>query len=110
MNSIFRKANNKLFQMIHRIDPDPQKTRPVTFWFYADTEEKVYHTAHMIQQKGFVIAYCGKSAVRDFLLVAEKQLVPGPETILESCEQMKALARKTGVVFDGWETMVMMNE
>jgi len=108
MDSLFNQANNKLFRMIRRMDPAPQAIRPVTFWFYSESELKIYHTAHHLQKKGFAIVHCGPSIGDEQLLIAEKKLTPGPQAISAICSEMFALAAKFGITFDGWETMISM--
>ena len=111
MDSPKKQASNAVIDILKNLDPDPLKKRPVTFWFYSDFEENLYRAAHVLQQDGYEIVYCGKSEIsNDFLLIGEKEISPAPEVIEHLFYHFEELAEKLGITFDGWETRIEMDE
>ena len=109
MNPAKKQANDGVIEILQNLDSDPHKLRPVTFWFYSDSESKLYRTAHELQKDHYEIQYCGRSADSiNWLLIAEKQISPNPETIEHLFYQFEELAQNMGITFDGWETQIEM--
>lgn len=104
MRSLFPKANKRIFSFINQLDPDPGKKRPVTFWFYSDSEEKIYRLAGRLQHAGYTIVNCAPSLNDKFLCIAELRMIPDNDRINRLCIDMHLLAEKMDVTFDGWET------
>lgn len=104
MKSIYPKANRRIFEFINSLDPRPGNARPVTFWFYSDTEEKIYRLACQLQNAGYNIVTCEQSLNREFLCIAEIRMIPDNEKINRLCIDMHLLAERMEVTFDGWET------
>lgn len=104
MKSIYPKVNNRIFEIIDSLDPDPGEARPVTFWFYSDLEKKIYRLACQLQHAGYNIVTCEKVINGDFLCIAEIQMVPENDEITRLCVEMHLLADRMDVRFDGWET------
>ncbi|MEX0906464.1 MAG: ribonuclease E inhibitor RraB [Balneolaceae bacterium] len=109
MKSIFSIMNKEVFGFIRQLDPDPEKVRPVTFWFYSESEAKIYRLAAHLKKNGCRIDCCEYSeAYRNYLCIAEKKMSPEIDLLNELCIDMKHIAEKIGVDFDGWETMIEM--
>lgn len=109
MNSAKKQASDGVIDILKNLDADPCKKRPVTFWFYSDSESKLYRTAHQLQDDGYKIQYSGKSAFsNNWLLIAEKKISPSPEIIEHLFYHFEELAQQKGVTFDGWETVLEM--
>lgn len=109
MDSAKKQASDGVIDILQNLEPDPGRKRPVTFWFYSDSEANLYHTAHKLQEEHYEIQYCGKSGVSDdWLLIAEKEISPRPDIIEHLFYQFEELAQQTGVTFDGWETRIEM--
>lgn len=110
MNPIIPKANRGVFDIIENLAPDPNKVRPVTFWFYSISESNLYRAAARLQKAGYDINYCGPAAgVDEFLLIAEKLFVPELNNLNRLCQNFEKFAEQLGVKFDGWETMIDLN-
>lgn len=108
MISSKKLANDGVIDILQHLDFDPHKKRPVTFWFYSDSETKLYRTAHRLQKDGYAIQHCGPSVSSDLLLIAEKEIAPKPETMEHLFYHFEELAEQPGVTFDGWETRIEM--
>lgn len=109
MNSAKKQASDGVIDILQNLDPDPQKKRPVTFWFYSESESNIYQTAHKLQEDGYEIQYCGKSSVsNEWLLIAEKKISPSPGIMERLFYHFEELAQEMGIMFDGWETRIEM--
>lgn len=109
VNPAKKQANDGAIDILQPLDADLCKKRPVTFWFYSDSESKLYRTADKLQKDHYEIQYCGKAAdSKDLLLIAEKEISPSPEVIEHLFYYFEELAQQTGVTFDGWETRIEM--
>lgn len=108
MNPSKKQANDGVIEILRHLDFDLHKKRPVTFWFYSGSEAKLYRTAHRLKQDGYDIQHCGSSGSDDFLLIAEKEIAPEPETMEHLFYHFEKLAEQNGVTFDGWETRIEM--
>lgn len=109
MNSPKKQANDSALDILQHLDTDLHKKRPVTFWFYSDFESNLYKTAHRLQEDGYEILYCDRSDIsNNWLLIAEKEISPGPDNIERLFYHFEDLAQQMGVQFDGWETRIEM--
>lgn len=107
MKSILKKMNRQIMGFISHLDSDPEKARPVTFWFYSENEGKIYRLAARLQQNGYKIKYCKFSdAYSHFLCIAERTMVAEFSHLNRLCIDMQILAEKMDVEFDGWETVI----
>jgi hypothetical protein len=109
MNLAKKQANDGVTELLQHLDSGLHKKRPVTFWFYSDSESKLYRTAHELQKDHYEIQYCGRSACsNEWLLIAEKQISPGPEIMEHLLYHFEELAQNMGITFDGWETQIVL--
>lgn len=109
MNSAKKQASDGVIDILQNLDANPHKKRPVTFWFYSESESKLYRTADKLQKEGYEIEHCGKSSASDdWLLIAEKKISPSPENIEHLFYHFEELAQEMGITFDGWETRIEM--
>ncbi|MEX0770249.1 MAG: ribonuclease E inhibitor RraB [Balneolaceae bacterium] len=106
MKSKYSRGNKKVFEFIHQLDPEPGRVRPVTFWFYSDSEEKIYQLAGHLQQIKYNIVSCERFTNGEYLCIAEKVMTPDNEEINRLCIDMHLLAEKMEVTYDGWETRI----
>ena len=109
MNSVKIQACDGVIDILQNLDANLNKKRPVTFWFYSETESKLYRTADMLKKDHYEIQYCGKSTIsNEWLLIAEKEISPSPEIIEHLFYHFEELAQEMGIIFDGWETRIEM--
>lgn len=109
VNSAKLQASDGVVDILQNLDANPCKKRPVTFWFYSDSESNLYRSAHKLQQDRYEIQYCGKSSVsEEWLLIAEKKISTSPEIIESLFYHFEELAEEMKVTFDGWETVLEM--
>ncbi len=105
MKKIISKINKEIRGFIKHMDAEPDAKRPTTFWFYSDSEDRIYRLSQHLQGKGLKIEYCGPSASNDKqLLIAEKWMYPAEESTNNLWTYFNELAERFGVEFDGWET------
>lgn len=108
MNPVKKQASDGVIDILRHLDASPDKKRPVTFWFYSNSESKLYRTAHKLQRKGYAIEHCGSSVPDELLLIAEKEIAPEPEIMEKLFYCFEELATTMGITFDGWETRIEM--
>ncbi|MCC5915434.1 MAG: ribonuclease E inhibitor RraB [Balneolaceae bacterium] len=106
MKSIIRSINSEILEFINNIDCAPDNPRPVTFWFYSDSEQKIYRLAAHLKKNNYNIVACDRSHNGDFLCIAEQQFSLTEEEISRLCVDMQILAEKMDITFDGWETRI----
>jgi hypothetical protein len=106
MKPIIRKMNEEIFGFINHMDCNPEKPRPVTFWFYSDNEQQIYELAAHMKQNNYTILTCEKSFNGQYLCIAERVFCATEERLNRLCVDMQVLAEKMGVTYDGWETRI----
>jgi len=108
MKSIYPRMNRKVCDVMHQLDPELAKARPVTFWFYTDSGadgwQRIQRLAAHLQVNGYRIITCNRSRSGEYLCIGEKIMQPDNETINRLCIDMHILAEKMKVTFDRWET------
>src|SRR6056297_752750 len=106
MKPIIKKMNAEIFGFINHMDCDPEKPRPVTFWFYSDSEQNIYELAAHLKESDYTILTCEKSFNGQFLCIAERIFCATEEKLNRLWVDMQILAEKMGVTYDGWETRI----
>lgn len=107
MKPIIPEVTRSVFDIIENLDPDPEKARPVTFWFYSESEGNLYRAADQLQKMGYSINFCGPAVcIEEWLLIAEKVISPDFEEMNRMWESFEAFADRFGIKYDGWETMI----
>jgi len=106
MKPIIRKMNAEIFGFINHMDCEPDKPRPVTFWFYSDSEQNIYKLAAHLKENDYTILTCEKSFNGQFLCIAERVFCATEEKLNRLWVDMQILAEKMGVTYDGWETRI----
>jgi hypothetical protein len=100
------KAHSKVAEWIQYIDERPDEIRPVHFFFYADEEGDCYRIAHELKNLDFKIIQVMKSLNKQWLCLAEMDLVPDPPVMDLCTELLHKVAENHNVVYDGWETRI----
>ena len=80
--------------------------RPVTFWFYSESEQNIYKLAAHLNENGYTILTCEKSFNGQFLCIAERVFCTTEEKLNRLWVYMQILAEKMGVTYDGSETRI----
>lgn len=107
MKKIISKISREIMVFIKHMDAEPDAKRPTTFWFYSNSEDRIYRLAQHLQEKGLKIEYCGPSASNNKqLLIAEKWMTPTEEMMNNFWTYFNELADRFGVEYDGWETRI----
>ena len=106
MKSIIKKMNSEILGFIHHMDCEPEKPRPVTFWFYSDNEQNIYKLAAHLKENNYNILCCEKSINGQFLCIAEQVMLATEERLYRLWVDMQILAEKMDVTYDGWETRI----
>ena len=107
MDPIIKKMNREILGFIGHMDQDPEKPRPVTFWFYSEDEQKIYRLAARLKENGYRITCSEYSeAYGNYLCIAEKTFTTEALLLDKLCIDMHILAERFGVEFDGWETVI----
>lgn len=109
MKPIIRKINAEIFGFINHMDCDPERARPVTFWFYSDSEQNIYKLAAHLKKNDYTILTCKKTFDGEFLCIAERVFCATEEKLNRMWVDMQILAEKMGVTYDGWETRIVGN-
>jgi hypothetical protein len=110
MKPPFPKINRRVFEFIRNLDPNPKNIRPVTFWFYSESELNIYRLASHLQNAGYRIVTCEPFINGEYLCIAELKMPPDNDRINQLCIDMHLLAERMQVVFDGWETEMHLPE
>ena len=107
MKPIIPEVTRSVIDILENLDADPGKARPVTFWFYSESEGNLYRAADQLQKTGYTIDYCGPAACNDeWLLIVEKVISPEFEEMNRMWESFEAFAGQFGIKYDGWETRI----
>lgn len=107
MDKAIRKANRSILRFLHKMDLQPDKERPVTFWFYSKSEFDIYRLADHLLYNGYNIQCCEYSVPSGrFLCIAERLLIPIHTEMDRLCVDMQIIAKRYGVDFDGWEVQI----
>lgn len=104
--TIYKNTNREIFGFIKHLDADPDKTRPVQFFFYCEEEGDVYRLADELQQLNFRIVEVTQSMDSQWFCLGEMNLVPEPQ-VMDRCTQLLVdLAERYDALYDGWETRI----
>jgi len=106
MKPIIKKMNAEIFGFINHMDCEPEKPRPVTFWFYSDSEQNIYKLAAHLKENDYTILTCEKSYNGQFLCIGERVFCATEEKLNRLWVDMQILAEKMDVTYDGWETRI----
>lgn len=105
-----KHANRRIFDFIQFLDDNPGIARPVHFYFYTLEEADAYRLAEELKQLDFEVLQVSRSLNNQWLCLAGMELQPAP-LIMDRCtEVMLKLADRYNAVYDGWETLIDLNE
>lgn len=80
--------------------------RPVHFYFYADKKEQILRLTEKLKLFDFKIEKVIKSYKGEWLCLALRDLAPHPDVMNRFTVLMMETAKKFGVTYDGWETII----
>jgi len=107
---VHKHANRRIFDFIRHLDDNPGKTRPVHFYFYTLEEADAYRLADELKRLNFEVLQVSESLNNQWLCLAGMVIQPEPGIMDHCAEVMLKLADRYNAVYDGWETMIDLNE
>jgi len=104
--SLHYSDNLEIYNWIGHPDDDPERVRPVHFYFFADKKDQLIQLASKLQSYDFQIDHITKSCSGQWLCMALRELIPYPDVMNRFTVLMMETAHKCNVVYDGWETVI----
>ncbi len=103
MGNIENATNRQTVETIRRFERNPEIARPVNFCFVSHIYDNIRRLSDKLNENGYYVVHCGVTATGVYKCTVVKKMVPDYELLNRICIELRLLAERFGVEFEGWE-------
>ena len=104
--SLHYSDNLEIYNRIGQPEKNPDRIRPVHFYFFAEKKDQIITLASKLRSYDFQIDHISKSCNGQWLCMALRELIPYPDVMNRLTVLMMETAQKYDAIYDGWETVI----
>jgi len=104
--SLHYSDNLEIYNWIGHPDENPNRVRPVHFYFFADKKDQILCLAEKLNSYDFNIGHITRSYNGQWLCMALREIIPYPDVMNRLTVLVMETAQKCDATYDGWETVI----